>query len=324
MISRHGRILPRPNKTLDTKEPALKRPLQYKKASDDITTYADWGRKGDEKGEWHNIHGWNFQGDTETANRYKQEVEKLAKDYGVTPRALSANQIQTLTHDPEYFKGSVAGGSHAMLGFGDEPYSAHLRMPGPDEHLPHEFAHHASMNFAAVDAEGGLRRADRDNVNPQGAGNYITGFGTTDAEGKYLSMANKFIDRYGNLDDKSFKQALYKNVYDRETNKQRPELKHELATTVSYILSDIKLITHANNNAWLSKDYQYDPEEIWARGFQEFSRMKRLPVKDRYSGKNIITPETYNKIQKLMDTVKVIKGNVMTKGKTRDTGTRSV
>ena len=103
-------------------------------------------------------------------------------------------------------------------------------------------------------------------------------------------MANKYISDDGTLDEKGFRQELYKNVFGRKTNKQRPELKHALATTVSYILTDKSLLKHASDNTWLKDeaDYQYDPEELWARGFAEFSRMKRLDPKERFRDKDII------------------------------------
>ena len=317
-----NRALPKPSQNKELNNKALKKPLEFKPAGENQEMYADWGRKGDEKREWHNLHGWNFQGDQKTADAYKHEIEKLAKDYNVEPRALSYNQIQTLRHAHE-LQGTNVGGRHSMLGMKGRPYSANIAMPNPEEHIPHEFAHQLSMNIAAVDADGGLRKADRDNVSPTGEGNYITGFGTDDAEDKYLTMANKYIDDDGNLDQAGFRKSLYNNVFDRETNQQRPELKHELASTVSYILSDKSLINDANNNSWLSKGYRYDPEELWARGFEEFSKMKRMNPEERFNDKNIITPETYKQIQKLIDTFKVIKGNTLAKGRRRDTGTRT-
>ena len=312
------RVLPKPEGTY-TKSPEPKKPSKYTTPGKNIGSYADWGITG-----YADAHGWNVDGGEEEAKKIKTSIGKVAKDYGVEPRAFTANQQGSMKLSKNQSDHRVGAGQ-SMTYAKHNPYMSAVDLTDLEKHMSHELAHHNSMNFAAVDAEGGMRIADPDNIAHKSEHNYITGFGLEDAEGKYLTMANKYISDDGTLDEKGFRQELYKNVFGRKTNKQRPELKHALATTVSYILTDKSLLKHASDNTWLKDeaDYQYDPEELWARGFAEFSRMKRLDPKERFRDKDMITPETYNKIQKMMDTIKVKHGNVMTKGRGRDTGTRT-
>jgi hypothetical protein len=146
----------------------------------------------------------------------------------------------------------------------------------------------------------------------------ITGFGMSgkDETGgpadRFLSVHNKYADEYGSVNQKGLRGELYDKVMNNLANKQRPELKHGLATAVSHILSDPKILSMARWG-W-EKDYGYAPEEMWARGMAEFSRLKRLPPDERFSDPEMqITPTTYKKIQELMDAIKVKYGHTLAK-----------
>jgi len=316
--------------TAYTPELAPKQPLKFTKPGPNITTSSEKPPESDsEIGaqihkilNGHSIHGWNVDASDADRAKLKQSIEQLAKDYGVNPRALTGNQDSWIKMVGGFDDDTTTDARHSMIFDKDKPYGSHIQFKDPERSLPHEFAHHASMNFAAVDDKGGMRHADPDNIAHTSENTFITGFGGENAEDKYLSMAERYRDAEGNLDKKGLRGALYKNVFDRESNKQRPELKHALATAVSYILSDSNLLTNADESSF-GVGYQYDPEEIWARGFAEFSRLKRLPVEERFDGDTIIRPETYIKIQKLMNNIKVVNRNTMAKGKGRDTGTRT-
>jgi len=274
----------------------------------------EYNMSGD-KDHTQDVHGWKFKGSEEDAKKLRTSISKLAKDYGVNPKAFTANMPQRLTSLEKMNNPSHGAVTH-MLSALEIPYFSNMEVKtsNPEENLPHEMAHHNSMHFSQVDDKGGLRIPNKDD-DPRTGNVGITGFGYGDSsEERYLDFVNKFRDSRGNMNSqqqKQFKDALYKNVYDRKTNKQRPELKHELANTVSHILSDQNLLNHSSSVENWGKGYRYAPEELWARGFDEFSRLKRLPQNERRS--NIITHKTYKQIQKLMNTIKVFKGNTMGK-----------
>ena len=106
----------------------------------------------------------------------------------------------------------------------------------PDDELAHELAHHNSMNFANVDAEGNMKVIDKHDAAKQG----ITGFGmgTSNKEGllspadQFVNMFNKHKDKYGIPNYESLRGELYNKVMNNVNNKQRPELKQGLATAL--------------------------------------------------------------------------------------------
>lgn len=265
------------------------------------------------------VHGWAFKGSEKNARALRKSIKKLANDYGVDPKTFASNMPQRLSAIEKMYNPGH-GAVTKMLSAPGIPYFSDMELlaDNPEEHLPHEMAHHLSMHLSQVDDKGGLRIPNK-NDKPAEGDVGVTGFGYGDnSETRFLDLANKYRDSRGNMNreqHKQFKDALYKNVYDRKSNKQRPELKHEIASTVSSILSDKNLLNDAHNSGW-NEGYKYAPEELWARGFQEFSRLKRLPANKRQS--DMISKETYDQIEKLMKTIKVFKGNTLGKAPTNN------
>jgi outer membrane protein OmpA-like peptidoglycan-associated protein len=276
-----------------------------------------------------NIDGWIVPGTYDKAKTdskdFQSRLGQLAKDYGVdSPRAFTANQSPSIGNVAGFTNPEVSGEHSAMYhaGLNHHPYASRIKLKRNsmhgDEDIAHELAHHNSMNFANVDLEGNMKIIDKHDTSKMG----ITGFGvsTGDEEGalspadQFVNMHNQYKDVNGRTDRGAMRAKLYDKVMNNPNNKQRSELKHGLATAVSHILSDPKILIRAKWG-W-KKQYGFAPEEMWARGIAEFSRMKRLPADERFgSDDDKITPETYNKIQKMMDTIKVRHGHTLAKNR---------
>jgi len=284
-----------------------------------------------EKGEsgWHNIYGWNYKGDQETADKLRYEFEKIAADYGIPPRALSFNNKDlTIEFDPD--RGSAA--QHITSYASGRPPKAKFNFGSLDNlsaHLPHEMAHHLGLFLAHANQDGGTRFSEKDNNRTRIAGlggEKENGLGGSDHfmnSESYLTIADRHYDENNVLDVDGLRKELYSDIYDNKSFQQRPELKHALATAVAYILSDQNLIAHANNSSQSWNDgheYITDPVELWGQAFQAFSDLKRKPENERFSSNDLITPETYHAIQALMDALVVVNGNTLAKVKKKSSG----
>ncbi len=335
-----------------TPKPFEKSNLTYKtnKAGDQETTYADTGTKYQRSDPNFfktsqldtNYDGWTTKGKSkkskEEAKAHQQELQRLAKDYGVeSPRAFTAN-LRPETQSVDTFNNSPTTtgsqprkqtGRHSAGTYtGGSPYHSTIELkrlggkPFSDEDMAHELAHHNSMNFGAVDAEGNMRIISDHDGSKMG----ITGFGvskgnTNDPDqrspaDKYKDMQIKHFGSTG-IDRDSLRKEIYDQVVNNPENKQRPELKHALGTAVSHILSDARAMHHGTTGWGANTEYGLAPEEMWARSMAEFSRLKRLPKDQRFGRKDVITPETYKKVQELMDTIRVKYKHTMTKRQTQ-------
>jgi hypothetical protein len=302
---------------------------KYSDTGPDVDTKASKGEEG-----WNDIHGWNFKGDKATADKLRLEIEKVAADYGVPPRALSFNNKNlTLEFNPEMAKAGTLGRYSTGYAKGRPPSAKFTfgDIDGFGKNLPHEMGHHIGAFLSQANALGGTRitkgtatNADTNNIQIAGLGGDDDHHSNSEA---YLKIADKYYDKDNNLDVNGFRKELYDNVFNNPHFNQRPMLKHTLADTVSYILSDEILLKHTNNSSQSWNDgheYVTDPEELWGQAFQAFSDLKRRPSNERFTDRDVITPETFNKIQTLMNTLKVVNGNTLAKTKTTDMGARFV
>ena len=284
---------------------------RYRSASKEFT-------KGEE--EYTNVDGWGTEGTGAKAKadsaKLQQGLQRLANDYGVeSPRAFTAN-LNPRISIPNQFDPGLGGRQEVLYKQGDPHRSqVTLKRDGKDHEgsLAHEVAHQNSMNFGAVDAEGGMKIADEPDLDKIG----ITSFGYGENSTKdFLKIHDSHKSPYGLLDNKALKGTLHDKVMNSPGNKQRPELKYALADAVSSILSDEINLLVADWDYVDDPVYGFKPEEMWARAFEEFSKLKQMPDDERFNKKTRqyrIMPETYNAIQRLMDTIKVKYGHTMTK-----------
>ncbi len=272
-----------------------------------------------------NFDGWSVAGKTEQskkdATQFQKSLQGMAKDYGVdSSRAFTANLNPTISTVDKFSRNPDGHGLQQSMYAPGNPYHSDIKIKrdltghNSDEVLAHELAHHNSMNFSAVDADGNMRIIN----DPDNSVLGITGFGANEQSAdKYLELYDKHsYDDLEEVDQESLRDDLYKRVMDNPTNKQRPELKHALATAVSHILSDsnvLDLVPYTTEWSKQEKNYALAPEEMWARAMSEFTRLKRLPADERFDEMDGIAPETYKKIQELMDTIEVKYGHTMTK-----------
>jgi hypothetical protein len=289
----------------------------------------DWIKKE----EWHDIHGFNFSGTSEEADLLRKGIEDQAKVWNVPPRAFTNNQTNLITSGsgkPQktsdgFGKDQVTLGSQSPGYTKDMPFMSQIDLgkvtPAYMKHtFPHEWAHHISMNIAAVDEKGGVRHGNKDRrlVQYQSPENYVTGFGIgPNATREYLNILDRSRGQDGIVDAVEARGKLFNQFMASDSNKQRPELKKATALMTSFILSDNHLLyaAQSSKNDW-PKQYRFHPEEQFARALAEYSRLQVLPPEERFKGKTKINKDTYDAIQYWSDTKKVINGNTIAKNRT--------
>jgi len=239
---------------------------------------------------------------------FAHELDLLAKDYGwdsIKPVLGNTGANSIMWKNRAGVNGGVV--SYALT---NEPYNHQLEIGVPRKGdklykslFPHEIPHIMSVTFRNINSEGGVRLHSREQKITS-----ITGFkNSTD----FLPLMEKFKTKQGVLKSKEFKTHLYDRFMQDTQNNQRPELKNQLAITVSSILSDPKLQGHFKNlvGKGFDKEYVYTPEEMWSMAWEQYSILKRNP-KDKHA-KKLISKEVLDNIKTLLDTVKIVHGNTM-------------
>jgi hypothetical protein len=337
-----GATKPSATKPSATKPSATKPGGTMKRLSGDYVNINGWHTKNDTTSSKHN------------AGKFQDSLRAAANTWDVdSPRAFTSNVNPTVNGGSmdtdtraEY---RIRWPDKQFRHNNEVPVSGGITLPTgyTQSDFDHELAHHMSNMLTNVDAVGNMKAAGgadewgykdssrktittfSHNYGPDGKNDYIDMLDSHSTAGPHVPPNKHHLDDPGffdswktgnsNIDYQGLKKSVYTRFMDNPNNTQRPELKTALADTVSAILSD-KYTINDSQSWYRDKSYGLDPEEMFARTIAQFGEMKRLPADKRFdhlSGFERMTPETYNSIQRLMDTIRVKNGHTMAKMKTR-------
>jgi hypothetical protein len=290
------------------------------------------------------VDGWMVKGSERDAAMFKQQLDDLAGSLGLSSaRALTYNMNPILNKSIGKLKGVGGDALHGSMkpsANGEKPdihtlsYSGDTYKNNYDKFVntfAHEIGHSLAYRLSRVNIDGDLESPITASIRNTGNGGNLFGID----KGILLTQMSTVDDMTPlNLaiaqTSPAFRSKIFARIMDSDLNRQRPALKQSIADAVSHMITDRKMVAAAdkdvNDNLWLDQNgsmgsgnmfYRKDPHEYWARAIAEFSMLKRIAPLNRFSpeqtSKNKITQETFNKIQTMFDTMKVVNGHTLAK-----------